>query len=57
MPIGKVNLAARRPYLDGYVTSRGRFQKYYAQQELRDFIEETLGEGSVQNVRGSSRQW
>lgn len=47
MTQGKVSLAGLRPYLDGYVTSRGTFQKYYAQQELRDFIEEVLGEAPV----------
>ena len=47
MPQGKVSLAGLRPYLDGYVTSWGTFQKYYVQQELRDFIEEVLGEAPV----------
>lgn len=28
---------------DGVVTRRGTFQKYFSQQELRDFIEATLG--------------
>ena len=31
-----------RPYKDGIVTSRGTFQKYYTQSELRDFIERSL---------------
>ena len=30
------------PYKDGVVTSRGTFQKYYTQSELRDFIESSL---------------
>lgn len=47
MTIGKASFSGLRPYLDGYVTSRGTFQKYYAQQELRDFIEEALGEAPV----------
>ena len=47
MTIGKASFTGLRPYLDGYVTSRGTFQKYFAQQELRDFIEEALGEAPV----------
>jgi DNA phosphorothioation-associated putative methyltransferase len=30
------------PYKDGIVTSRGTFQKYFSQSELREFIESTL---------------
>lgn len=44
MLLGKVNLAGLRPYRDGYVTSRGTFQKYFGQKELRDFIEQAVGE-------------
>jgi DNA phosphorothioation-associated putative methyltransferase len=47
MTPGKTNFAGLRPYLDGHVTSRGTFQKYYDQQELRDFLEEVLGEVPV----------
>ncbi len=47
MTIGKASFSGLRPYLDGYVTSWGTFQKYFAQQELRDFIEEALGEAPV----------
>ena len=47
MPQGKASLAGLRPYLDGYVTSWGTFQKYYVQQELRDFIVDALGEAPV----------
>ncbi|TDV37464.1 DNA phosphorothioation-associated putative methyltransferase [Paraburkholderia caballeronis] len=31
-----------RPYRDGFVTSRNTFQKYFAQTELKDFIESVL---------------
>lgn len=34
-------------YADGYVTSRGTFQKFYEQHELRDWINEVLGVSSV----------
>lgn len=47
MVVGKVSLVGLRPYRDGHLTSRGTFQKYFGQQELRDFIEEALGEAPV----------
>ncbi|MHB1872995.1 MAG: DNA phosphorothioation-associated putative methyltransferase [Steroidobacteraceae bacterium] len=47
MPLGKYTFDGLRPYGDGYVTARGTFQKYFAQQELRDFIVQTLGEAPV----------
>ena len=34
-------------YGDGYVTSRGTFQKFYEQHELRDWINKVLGVSSV----------
>ena len=30
------------PYRDGFVTSRNTFQKYFAQSELKDYIEQVL---------------
>lgn len=47
MTAGKSSFAGLRPYLDGHVTSRGTFQKYYGQQELRDFLQDVLGEVPV----------
>jgi DNA phosphorothioation-associated putative methyltransferase len=47
MPIGKNNFGALRSHGDGYLTARGTFQKYFAQQELRDFIAETIGDAPV----------
>jgi DNA phosphorothioation-associated putative methyltransferase len=47
MNAGKTSFAGLRPYLDGHVTSRGTFQKYYGQQELRDFLQDVLGEVPV----------
>jgi DNA phosphorothioation-associated putative methyltransferase len=35
------------PYGDGCVTSRGTFQKFYEQHELRDWINQVLGVSSV----------
>ena len=34
-------------HADGVVTARGTFQKFYTQPELRDFIEDVLGQKSV----------
>ena len=47
MPIGKYMFDSLKPYADGYVTARGTFQKYFAQQELRDFIAQATGEAPV----------
>jgi DNA phosphorothioation-associated putative methyltransferase len=47
MPLGKYTFDGLKPYGDGYVTARGTFQKYFAQQELRDFIARALGEAPV----------
>ena len=47
MPLGKYTFDGLKPYGDGYVTARGTFQKYFAQQELRDFIAQALGESPV----------
>jgi len=37
------NGAWSSPYADGYVTSRGTFQKFYDQHELSQWIDEVLG--------------
>ena len=34
-------------YADGYLTSRGTFQKLFDQQELRNWIDQNLGVSSV----------
>ena len=47
MPLGKYTFDSLKPYGDGYVTARGTFQKYFAQQELRDFIAQTTGEAPL----------
>ena len=35
------------PFSDGFLTGSSTFQKFYEQQELRDWIDSTLGETSV----------
>jgi len=36
-----------QPFRDGILTARGTFQKYYTQREIRDFIEQVLGESPI----------
>jgi DNA phosphorothioation-associated putative methyltransferase len=40
------------PYRDGVITSIKTFQKYYAQSEIRSYIETTLNESSVASGQG-----
>ncbi len=37
-------IARSKEFEDGYITSRNTFQKYFEQEELRDYIRETLGQ-------------
>jgi DNA phosphorothioation-associated putative methyltransferase len=41
---GKHLTVGQKPYRDGYLTSRGTFQKYYEQQELQAFVADVTGE-------------
>jgi DNA phosphorothioation-associated putative methyltransferase len=41
---GKVSTAGHKPFRDGFVTSRGTFQKYFDQQEFRALVAGTTGE-------------
>jgi DNA phosphorothioation-associated putative methyltransferase len=40
------------PYGDGFLTSRGTFQKFFEQQELRDWVDGTLNENAVAAAPG-----
>lgn len=40
---GRTAYERHRLFRDGVLTSRGTFQKYFSQQELREYIETTLG--------------
>ncbi len=42
MTPGASSLEHTRPYKDGFLTKRGTFQKYFSQEQLKDFIEETI---------------
>jgi len=46
--LGSESIFARfKPHRDGVITARNTFQKYYAQGELRHFIEQTLNESAI----------
>ena len=36
-----------KPYLDGFLTSRNTFQKYFSQDELKDYLENILGNDPI----------
>lgn len=42
-----------KPYADGILTSTGTFQKYYSPEELKAFIESTLGEQAITALPGT----
>jgi len=44
MVSGKIDLTSFKPFRDGVLTSRNTFQKYFNQQELRDYVAEATGE-------------
>jgi DNA phosphorothioation-associated putative methyltransferase len=43
---------AGRPYRDGFLTQRNTFQKYFTQQELKDFIESALNTDAIPAAPG-----
>jgi DNA phosphorothioation-associated putative methyltransferase len=36
-----------KPYLDGFLTSRNTFQKYFSQEEFKDYLEGVLGNDAI----------
>ncbi len=40
-------IAQFTPFKDGVITSRNTFQKYYSQNELKEFVEATLDENAI----------
>ena len=52
MIAGESVISRFQPYKDGVLTSRNTFQKYYSQNELKTFIEHTLGEECVAAAPG-----
>ena len=49
---GKTSTAGYRSYRDGFLTSRGTFQKYFEQQELRDFVMNATGQAPLALASG-----
>lgn len=47
MVAGESVISQFQPYKDGIVTSRNTFQKYYAQSEIRSYIETSLHENAI----------
>ena len=41
---GRVDTRSQKPHRDGYLTSRGTFQKYFGQQELRELVSAATGQ-------------
>jgi len=52
LPLSAGEFSNLRPYRDGYVTSRGTFQKYYSQEEAKKFISDITGEMPVPMASG-----
>lgn len=52
MIVGQVPTEGLKPYRDGYLTSRGTFQKYFSVPELRTLISDALGRAPVSAAPG-----
>ena len=48
----ELRTGAQDPYEDGVLTGRGTFQKFFDQQELREWIDDTLDENSIAAAPG-----
>lgn len=44
---GKQPVTGLRPYKDGFLTSRGTFQAYFATDQLRELVESSIGHRSI----------
>lgn len=49
---GRTAYERRRLFRDGVLTARGTFQKYFTQEELRTYLEETLGREPIAMAPG-----
>lgn len=47
MVVGKADTTGLKPHLDGFLTARGTFQKYYTQEEARALIEEATEQEAI----------
>lgn len=41
---GRISTRGQRPHRDGFLTSRGTFQRYFVQQELRELVASATGQ-------------
>ena len=48
----EIKSSSHRPYKDGFLTARKTFQKFYTQEELKEFIDTTLKVNSVPGAPG-----
>jgi DNA phosphorothioation-associated putative methyltransferase len=49
---GRAQTAGQKPHGDGYVTSRGTFQRYFTQQDLREFVTKITGQQTLSLAPG-----
>ncbi len=47
MTVGREDTSRFQPHGDGYLSSRGTFQKYFSQQEVRDLVRDILDEEAI----------
>lgn len=52
MLTGKTDVSNHKPHVDGYLTSRQTFQRYFSQSELLQFVSETVGEQATSLGQG-----
>ena len=52
MPPSSDAIENAKPYSDGFLTTRGTFQKYYTQEQLREYVRQTLGEDPIAIASG-----
>jgi DNA phosphorothioation-associated putative methyltransferase len=52
MAQGKVATEGQKPHRDGFLTSRGTFQKYFTQHELRDLVGAATGQQPLSVAQG-----
>ena len=49
---GRGQTANQKPHGDGYLTSRGTFQRYYTQEDLREFVARATGQETLSLAPG-----
>ena len=49
---GRGQMTNQKPHGDGYLTSRGTFQRYYTQEDLREFVTHATGQETLSLAPG-----